>query len=189
MITQPRFYEQLTRELTMRSLRFLTATGYLLIAATTTPVLAQSWTDLYPPNANHGESPYVPEPEWLEPFSEPGFIWGSHPGLFVESPERIFVIQRGELHVPDPLPAGFDYFYGSVEGLSALSPPRGTIREMRNVIFVVNDEGKLIENWNQWDYLFEGTGGPHMIAISPYDPERRVWVVRFMLSQMMAKNY
>ena len=48
---------------------------------------------------------------------------------------------------------------------------------MRNVIFVVNDEGKLIENWNQWDYLFEGTGGPHMIAISPYDPERRVWVV------------
>jgi DNA-binding beta-propeller fold protein YncE len=48
---------------------------------------------------------------------------------------------------------------------------------MKNVIFVVNDEGKLIEKWNQWDYLFEGTGGPHMIAISPYDPERRVWVV------------
>jgi DNA-binding beta-propeller fold protein YncE len=161
----------------MRLYGTFTAFGCLLIAMTTSTLAAQSWSDQYPPTSNHGESPYIAEPEWLEPFSEPDFIWGSHPGLFVESTTRIFVIQRGELHVPDPLPDGFDYFYGSVEGLSALSPPEGTIRQMKNVIFVVNDEGKLIENWNQWDYLFEGTGGPHMIAISPYDPQRRVWVV------------
>ena len=109
----------------MRSLKFLTAIGILLIATGATAVIAQSWTDKYPPTANHGDSPYIAEPEWLEPFSEPGFIWGSHPGLFVESTERIFVIQRGELHVPDPLPAGFDYFYGSVEGLSALITSTG----------------------------------------------------------------
>jgi DNA-binding beta-propeller fold protein YncE len=161
----------------MRFFGTFPAISCLLIATTTTGVNAQSWSDQYPPTSSHGMSPYVAEPEWLEAFAEPGFIWGSHPGLFVESTERIFVIQRGELHVPDPLPDGFRYFYGSVDGLSALSPPKGTIQQMKNVIFVVNDEGKLIENWNQWDYLFEGTGGPHMIAISPYDPERRVWVV------------
>jgi len=42
---------------------------------------------------------------------------------------------------------------------------------------------KLVESWTQWDHLFEGGGtaeigrGPHAIKISPYDPERRVWVV------------
>ncbi|MSR10907.1 MAG: hypothetical protein EXR84_03805 [Gammaproteobacteria bacterium] len=149
----------------------------LLLVTLATGSFAQSWTDQYPPAVNHGVSPYIPEPEWLQPFSEPGFAWGSHPGLFVESPERIFVIQRGELHVPEPLPEGFDYFYGSVTGLSALQPPAGTQRIMRNVIFVVNDKGELIENWNHWDHLFEGTGGPHKIVISPYDPERRVWVI------------
>ena len=119
----------------MRLYGTFTAIGCLLIAMTTSTLTAQSWSDQYPPTSNHGESPYIAEPEWLEPFSEPDFIWGSHPGLFVESTTRIFVIQRGELHVPDPLPDGFDYFYGSVEGLSALSPPEGTIRQMKNVIF------------------------------------------------------
>ena len=113
--------------------------------------------------------------DWLQPFAEPGFVWGSHPGLAVESPDRIFIIQRGELAVPDPLPAEFTYYYGSAEGLSALSP-RGA-REMRNVIFIVDGDGELIDSWTQWDYLFEGTAGPHKISISPYDPERRVWVV------------
>ncbi len=161
----------------MNSEKLLCTAGFLLAIQLSIPVQAQSWTDQYPPAQNHGVSPYIPEPEWLQPFSEPGFVWGSHPGLFVESPERIFVIQRGELHVPDPLPAGFDYFFGSVEGLSALQPPTGTQRVMRNVIFVVNDKGALVENWSHWDYLFEGTGGPHKIVISPYDPERRVWVI------------
>ena len=36
-----------------------------------------------------------------------------------------------------------------------------------------------IDVWDQWDSLFAGTDGPgpHRIRISPYDPERRVWVV------------
>ena len=112
------------------------AASYLLLTIITSSIYAQSWTDQYPPPSTHGVSPYIAEPEWLEPFSEPGFMWGSHPGLFVESVDRIFVIQRGELHVPDPIPDGFSYFYGSVESLSALSPPRDTIRQMKNVIFI-----------------------------------------------------
>ena len=38
------------------------------------------------------------------PFAEPGYAFGSHPGVFAESPDRIFVIQRGEYRLPDPTP-------------------------------------------------------------------------------------
>ena len=34
--------------------------------------------------------------------------------------------------------------------------------------------GKIIETWKQWDKLFRR---PHSIYISPYDPEKNVWVV------------
>jgi hypothetical protein len=35
----------------------------------------------------------------------------------------------------------------------------------------------VIESWTQWDKLFEGGGSPHKIRISPYDPDKHVWVV------------
>jgi hypothetical protein len=157
----------------------LSLVGLVLVASgfASLPLAGQGRTPpvLHPAGPNHGDDPYDVVEDWLQPFAEPGFVWGSHPGLAVESPDRIFIIQRGELAVPDPLPAEFTYYYGSAEGLSALSP-RGT-REMRNVIFIVDGDGELIDSWTQWDYLFEGTAGPHKISISPYDPERRVWVV------------
>jgi hypothetical protein len=131
---------------------------------------------VHPPGPTHGENPYVVVKDWLQPFAPAGFVWGSHPGLYVESPNRIFIIQRGQLHIPDPKPAGFTNFYGSAEGLSALQPVDRK-RDMRNVIFIVDGKGRLRESWTQWDYLFEGTPGPHKIAINPRDPERRVWVV------------
>jgi len=140
---------------------------------------------VHPPGPNHGADPYSVVENWLQPFAEPGFVWGSHPGLYVESATRIFIIQRGELHVPDPVPAGFTNFYGSASGLSALQPVDKK-RAMRNVIFIVDDQGKLVETWKQWDYLFADTAGPHKIAISPYDPLRRVWVVNDAREQIHA---
>ena len=41
-------------------------------------------------------------------------------------------------------------------------------------IVVVNAEGKIIEEWTQWDKLFKR---PHAVYISPYDAEKHVWVV------------
>ena len=42
------------------------------------------------------------------------------------------------------------------------------------------------ERWTQWDKLCEGSDGPgpHRIRISPYDPERRVWVINETFSQI-----
>jgi hypothetical protein len=51
------------------------------------------------------------------------------------------------------------------------------IANMVNCLVVVDRNGKLIEAWNQWDKLFEWGRGPHQVYISPYDPERYVWVV------------
>jgi DNA-binding beta-propeller fold protein YncE len=131
---------------------------------------------VHSPGPNHDENPYSVVHDWLHPFAPPGFVWGSHPGIFVESDNRIFIIQRGQLHVPEPKPVGFLNFYGSAAGLSALQPIDRK-RDMRNVIFIVDRNGKLIESWTQWDYLFADTPGPHKIVVNPFDAQRRVWVV------------
>ena len=116
--------------------------------------------------------PYEVVDNWMQPFAAPGYAFGSHPGVFAESRDRIFVVQRGEQKLPDPVPEGFQGYVGSI-GMNAL---RGE-REMRNCIFIVDGNGTLIESWTQWDHLFEGTAGIHKIRISRHDPERRVWVI------------
>jgi sugar lactone lactonase YvrE len=130
----------------------------------------------HPPGPNHGPNPYAVVTDWLQPFAPPGFVWGSHPGIFVQSSHRIFIIQRGQLRIPEPRPDGFTDFYGSGKELNALQPVDRK-RDMHNVIFIVNESGRMIEAWTQWDYLFADTPGPHKIEINPRDPEHRVWVV------------
>ncbi len=122
-----------------------------------------------------GPSPYDVVEGWLKPFAAPGFAFGGNSGVFAESPDRIFVLQRGETRLPDPVPSGFAGYVGSI-GINAL---RGEGRTWQNCIYVVDGDGNVIEVWDQWDSLFEGTDGPgpHRIRISPYDSERRVWVV------------
>ena len=108
-----------------------------------------------------------------------GLRCGSQPGVFAESPNRIFVAARGELKLPEPLPPGFNGTWGSL-GQGFATSPRP---ELRNTIVVLDSSGRQIERdiWGQWDTLFKGgpqnAGGPHKIRISPYDPERHVWVI------------
>ena len=123
--------------------------------------------------------PYDVVELWLQPFARAGFAWGSHPGLFAESPDRIFIIQRGEIALPDPVPAQFDGSVGSIGMMALRETP-----VFRNCIFIVDGEGELAESWTQWDHLFENTNGPHKIKISPYDSERRVWVINERRNQI-----
>ena len=119
------------------------------------------------------ESPYDVVDGWLKPFT-PGYGWGSQTAVFAESPDRIFVTQRGEIRLPDPVPPGFAGFVSAI-GINPLQP--GDARVWRNCIVVVDGDGNMIEAWTQWDHLYEGSNGPHRIRINPHDPERRVWVV------------
>ena len=43
-----------------------------------------------------------------------------------------------------------------------------------HVIVVLDRNGKIIEDWSQWDKIW---GRPHDIEVSPYDPEKHVWIV------------
>jgi len=112
---------------------------------------------------------------WSLPYPKAaeGYTWGSVPGIFVESDDRILVASRGEIKLPNPLPADYLGFFGSLNR-SALNAPEN---EVRGCLRVVDSNGRVLELWSQWDKLFEGTNGPHKIKISPYDPAHRVWVV------------
>jgi DNA-binding beta-propeller fold protein YncE len=43
-----------------------------------------------------------------------------------------------------------------------------------HIVTVFDAQGNLIEDWTQWDKMFRR---PHAIYISPYDPEKSVWIV------------
>jgi hypothetical protein len=59
-------------------------------------------------------------------------------------------------------------------------------RVWRNCLYTLDGNGNVKERWTQWDRLCEGsTGpGPHRLRISPYDPERRVWVINETFHQI-----
>ena len=120
--------------------------------------------------------PYNVVPGWPQPlaFAKPGNIWGSTGGIFAETPNRVFIANRGEIKLPTnkPLPANFTGFWGSFGEQATSQTP-----EFRNCIVIVDANGKAVESWTQWDHLFEDGRGPHSVLISPYDPEHNVWVV------------
>ena len=123
-----------------------------------------------------GPSPYDVVEGWHKPFAAEGFAFGGNSGVFAESPDRIFISQRGETRLPNPVPSGFDGYVGSI-GINALR--EAELRTWQNCLMVVDGDGNLIEVWDQWDHLCDESEGPgpHRIRISPYDPERRVWVI------------
>ncbi len=82
---------------------------------------------------------------------------------------------------------GDEWSWGSVSGVAADTPNRiivaiwgdqNTQRQERpgstNYLVVVDRNGDIVENWSQWDSLFNR---PHQVYINPYDAERHVWVV------------
>jgi peptidylamidoglycolate lyase len=116
--------------------------------------------------------PYEVVDGWMKPFARPGYAQGSQGGVFAESDDRIFVVNRGELKLPDPLPPEFNGAWGSLGQRATLATP-----ELRNCILVLDGMGRVLESWTQWDKLFQGGRGPHHVRISPYDADRHVWVV------------
>ena len=130
-----------------------------------------------------GPSPYDIVEGWHKPFAKQGFAFGGNSGVFAESPDRIFIAQRGETRLPIPIPAEFAGYGGSI-GINTL---RATdLRTWQNCLYTVDGDGNVIDIWEQWDYLCAGSEGPgpHRIRISPYDPEHRVWVVNETFNQI-----
>ncbi len=133
------------------------------------------------------------------------WTFGAGQGVFAESPDRVFYIQRGQLPVPPqqtgrgfrgtPLPQIGPNLAFPVAGLwrnaTAASPPgalevngkfgddsdvgkSGVDFLWENCIVVINRNGDVVETWKQWDKMLRR---PHSVYISPYDPEKSVYVV------------
>ena len=130
-----------------------------------------------------GPSPYNVVRGWHKPFAKQGFAFGGNSGIFAESPDRIFIAQRGETRLPIPIPPEFEGYAGSI-GINTLSAT--DLRTWQNCIYTIDGDGNVIDIWEQWDYLCAGSEGPgpHRLRISPYDPERRVWVVNETFHQI-----
>ena len=139
-----------------------------------------------------------------EPFPQPlpddvhsheGWTWGSMAAVFAESTDRIWIAMRGEL----PLPDGADPWtpYALLNPSRGSAPPtddngnRGYERRYLHVMIAVNSKGELVEYWPQHDQLFDVRGGrgPHKIKMSPYDPEKHIWVVDDNLHQIHKFTY
>lgn len=108
-----------------------------------------------------------------------GWTWGSTGGVFAESPNRVFILQRGELPVPQELPAGSPGIYGAPGRPATGGKPR-----WEHCILIADAHGKIVDAWTQYDEMFSGGRGPHKIKISPYDPEKHVWVIDDNLQQI-----
>jgi peptidylamidoglycolate lyase len=139
---------------------------------------------------------YLIDEDWPKPLpgNEGEWVSGSVQSVFAESADRIYILQRGELpYMERPevrqmgpsisYPVRAVPFRNHSQGPYA-SPPNqaadtghtneGWDWRWRNILFIVDREGNLIDSWTQWDSLFRR---PHAIFISPYDPEKHVWVV------------
>jgi DNA-binding beta-propeller fold protein YncE len=79
--------------------------------------------------------------------------WGEVSGVAVDNPNRIIVSIWGDRST----------------GLPRVERPRGS-----NYMVVVDGNGNFVESWSQWDSLFNKA---HQTYISPYDPERNVWLM------------
>ena len=112
---------------------------------------------------------YEVVPNWPQPLPDHGTEWtyGRTGAIWPESADRIYVVQTGDI----PALEGEPVTQPGNPGRSALDVP-GTRWENKFLVF--NREGKMIENWKQHDHLFTH---PHSLKISPYDPERAIWVV------------
>ena len=130
-----------------------------------------------------GESPYDVVSLWHKPFAEDGFAFGGNSGVWAESSDRIIIAQRGETVLPYPIPDDFLGFAGQL-GINTLQAVNR--RTWNNCLYTLNGDGEVLELWDQWDYLCEGSEGPgpHRVRISPYDPESRIWLVNETFHQI-----
>jgi hypothetical protein len=149
---------------------------------------------------------YEVVPNWPKPLSSlPGhekWTYGAGQSVFAESPNRVFVLQRGELpNLPRPMTIKLPQLGPNIEfpnfrlpwrDATVASPPGrletadgkvgddsdvgkdGVDFRWEHCILVVDANGNITEDWTQWDKMLRR---PHAVYISPYDPEKRVWIV------------
>jgi hypothetical protein len=115
--------------------------------------------------------PYEVVKNWPQPLSKE-WTWGRTGGVWAESPDRVFIVQTGEIPLPLPKhPANTGLWGPGIPTYTAVDHP-GT--RHTNQFLVFGRDGKLIESLEQWKDLWVH---PHSIKMNPYDPEHHVWAL------------
>jgi hypothetical protein len=151
--------------------------------------------------------PYEVVPDWPKPLSQlPGherWTWGAVESVFAESPNRVFILRRGEIPnltrpneiaYPEVGPglsfpvSQLPFRNASVGPVTAAGNPvwsgkLGIDARWEDCIVVVDATGNIIERWTQWDSMLKR---PHFITISPYDPEKHVFPIQSRTTAMPA---
>ena len=139
---------------------------------------------------------YEVVPNWPKPLpdtdlSHAGWTWGSGSGVWAESPDKVWVSQRGEIELP---PGATPWICPCLLDPRRTNTGRrpysgkGYTYQMRrhHLVFAVDRNGNTIEEWLQHDAYLRperGTGlgelarGPHKLLIDPYDPEKHIWII------------
>ncbi|MBM3776747.1 MAG: hypothetical protein FJW23_00720 [Acidimicrobiia bacterium] len=108
--------------------------------------------------------PYDVVENWPQPL-DPEWTWGRTGGVWAESPDRVYIIQTGEI------PVATRNAGGNPPRMHAVDHP--DTRHTKQFM-VVDREGKLIESWEeQVKDLFVH---PHSVKQSPYDADKHVWI-------------
>jgi len=131
------------------------------------------------------------------------WTWGAGQAIYAESPNRVFLIFRGELPnikrpatrlIPEfgpslqfpigrlpwrdatvaALPGAGGTGQDPADGMKLWKGTLGVDAKWENCLTVADANGNIIERWTQWDKIFKR---PHFVAINPYDPQKYVWVV------------
>jgi sugar lactone lactonase YvrE len=145
--------------------------------------------------------PYDVVENWPKPMSESlpgheGWTYSVTMDVFAENPDRVFLVQKGELPIMErpgesvwlpELGPGFHYpnfrlplrqAGGAIPNGDQLEEPGGGRAGIdwrwEHCVLVVDREGNIVEEWTQWDHLWYR---PHDVEISPYDPDKHVWIV------------
>jgi hypothetical protein len=149
-------------------------------------------------NTQDAWGPYDVVPDWPKPLTSlPGhekWTWGAVESVFAESPNRVFILERGEepaMKRPEEVAypkigpgisfpvSQLPFRNASVGPVTSAGNPvwsgkLGVDARWEHCIVVVDANGNLIEDWTKWDSMLKR---PHSITINPYDPDKHVWVV------------
>ena len=132
-----------------------------------------------------------PRPLPNNDLSHDGWTWGSGAGVWAESPDKVWVSQRGEIRLP---PGATPWICPCLLNPRRTNTGRrpysgkGYDYEMRrhHLVFAVDRNGNTIEEWLQHDSFLappRGSGlgevgrGPHKLLINPYDRQKHIWIV------------
>ncbi len=162
------------------------------------------------PNQKGGQDifgPYEVVKDWPQNISTlPGnkdWTWGAGQSVYAESPNRVFILLRGELpNIKRPATKLLPEFGPSIQfpigrlpwrdaTVSALPGAGGTGQDPENgprlwkgtvgvdakwehCITVVDANGNITETYPQYDHILKR---PHFVTINPYDPEKHIWIV------------